>query len=63
LANRRAPWSLPRPNPLALEYRDQFLSFAQKSRLLSMYAQEEFVQAGGLMSYQSLLNRADEVIQ
>jgi putative ABC transport system substrate-binding protein len=49
LANRRAPWFLPRPNPLALGYRDQFLSFAQKSRLLSMYAQEEFVQAGGLL--------------
>ncbi len=39
------------PNPLAFEYRDQFLGFTQKNQLPSMYAQKEFVEAGGLMSY------------
>jgi putative ABC transport system substrate-binding protein len=39
------------PNPLAFEYREQFLAFAQKNRLPSIYAQKEFVEAGGLMSY------------
>jgi putative ABC transport system substrate-binding protein len=36
---------------VALAYQGQLASFAQRSRLPSMYAQREFVNAGGLMSY------------
>jgi putative ABC transport system substrate-binding protein len=38
-------------NPVALSYQGQLASFAQGNRLPSMYAQREFVNAGGLMSY------------
>jgi putative tryptophan/tyrosine transport system substrate-binding protein len=38
-------------NPVALAYQGQLASFAQRNRLPSMYAQREFVNAGGLMSY------------
>ena len=39
------------PNPVALSNRDQITSLARRNRLPSMYAQEEYVHAGGLMSY------------
>jgi putative tryptophan/tyrosine transport system substrate-binding protein len=39
------------PNPVLFTNRAQLASFAQGSRLPSMYAQKEFVDAGGLMSY------------
>jgi len=39
------------PNPVALSNRDQITSLARKNHLPSMYAQEEYVHAGGLMSY------------
>jgi len=42
---------MPAANPLAFANRGQIASFAQKNRLPSMYAQEEYVDAGGLMSY------------
>jgi putative ABC transport system substrate-binding protein len=38
-------------NPVALAYQGQLASFGQRNRLPSMYAQREFVNAGGLMSY------------
>jgi putative ABC transport system substrate-binding protein len=42
---------VPGVNPLAFANRSQIASFAQKNKLLSMYAQREYVDAGGLMSY------------
>jgi putative ABC transport system substrate-binding protein len=42
---------MPAANPLAFANRGQIASFAQKNRLPSMYAQREYVDAGGLMSY------------
>jgi len=42
---------MPAANPLAFANRGQIASFAQKNRLPSMYAQKEYVDAGGLMSY------------
>jgi len=39
------------PNPVAFANRGQLVSFAQKTRLPSIYANKEFVDAGGLMSY------------
>ena len=42
---------LPAVNPVAFANRGQIASFAQRNRLLSMYAQKEYVDAGGLMSY------------
>jgi putative ABC transport system substrate-binding protein len=42
---------MPAANPLAFANRSQIASFAQKNRLPSMYAQKEYVDAGGLMSY------------
>ena len=42
---------MPAANPLAFANRGQIASFAQKNRLPSMYAQEQYVDAGGLMSY------------
>jgi putative tryptophan/tyrosine transport system substrate-binding protein len=42
---------VPGPNPLAFANRGQIASLAQKNRLPSMYGQNEFVDAGGLMSY------------
>src|SRR5207245_1727754 len=38
-------------NPVGWANRGQIASFAQKNRLPSMYAQREYVDAGGLMSY------------
>jgi putative tryptophan/tyrosine transport system substrate-binding protein len=42
---------MPAPNPVGFAKRSQIASFAQKNRLPSMYGQNEFVDAGGLMSY------------
>ncbi len=42
---------VPAPNPVAFANRGQIASFAQKNRLPSMYGQNEYVDAGGLMSY------------
>ena len=39
------------PNPVGFANRGQIASFAQKNRLPSMYGQNEYVDAGGLMSY------------
>ncbi len=39
------------PNPVLFANRAQLATFAQGSRLPSMYGQKEFVDAGGLMSY------------
>jgi putative ABC transport system substrate-binding protein len=39
------------PNPVLFANRGELANFAQRSRLPSMYAQKEFVDAGGLMSY------------
>ncbi len=39
------------PNPVLFTNRGLIVSFAQRNRLPSMYAQKEFVDAGGLMSY------------
>jgi putative ABC transport system substrate-binding protein len=42
---------LPAGNPVGFANRGQIASFAQRNRLPSMYANSEFVDAGGLMSY------------
>jgi putative ABC transport system substrate-binding protein len=42
---------VPAPNPVGFANRGQIASFAQKNRLPSMYGQNEYVDAGGLMSY------------
>jgi ABC-type uncharacterized transport system substrate-binding protein len=42
---------VPPLNPVAFANRSQITSFAQKNRLPSMYAQKEYVDSGGLMSY------------
>ena len=42
---------LPAGNPVGFANRGQIASFAQKNRLPSMFAQKEYVDAGGLMSY------------
>ena len=42
---------VPGVNPLAFANRSQIASFAQTNRLPSMFAQKEYVDAGGLMSY------------
>jgi putative ABC transport system substrate-binding protein len=42
---------LPGVNPVAFANRGQIASFAQRNRLPSMFAQKEYVDAGGLMSY------------
>ena len=38
-------------NPVLFANRGQIVSFALRNRLPSMYAQKEYVDAGGLMSY------------
>jgi putative ABC transport system substrate-binding protein len=43
--------SMPAANPVAFANRSQIASFAQKNRLPSMFAQKEYVDAGGLISY------------
>jgi ABC-type uncharacterized transport system substrate-binding protein len=42
---------VPPSNPVAFGNREQIASFAQKNKLPSVYAQREYVDAGGLMSY------------
>jgi putative tryptophan/tyrosine transport system substrate-binding protein len=42
---------MPAANPLGFANRGQIATFAQKNRLPSIYAQREYVDAGGLMSY------------
>jgi len=42
---------VPAVNPVAFVNRGQIASFAQRNRLPSMFAQKEYVDAGGLMSY------------
>jgi ABC-type uncharacterized transport system substrate-binding protein len=42
---------MPAANPVGFTNRGQIASFAQKNRLPSIYAQREYVDAGGLMSY------------
>src|SRR5262249_6022227 len=42
---------VPPLNPVAFGNRDQIASFVQKNKLPSMYAQREYVDAGGLMFY------------
>jgi putative tryptophan/tyrosine transport system substrate-binding protein len=39
------------PNPVLFANRSQIASFAQRTRLPSMYGQKEFADAGGLMTY------------
>jgi putative ABC transport system substrate-binding protein len=39
------------PNPVTFSNRGRIVSFAQKNRLPSMYANRDYVDAGGLMSY------------
>ena len=51
MTSQRAQAFILTPNPVALTNRDQITSLARKNRLPSTYAQEEYVQAGGLMSY------------
>jgi putative ABC transport system substrate-binding protein len=51
MTSQRAQAFILTPNPIALTNQGQLTSFARKSRLPSMYAQKEYVQAGGLMSY------------
>ncbi len=43
--------TMPAANPVGFANRGQIASFAQKNRLPSMYAQSEYVDAGGLMFY------------
>jgi putative ABC transport system substrate-binding protein len=42
---------VPAGNPVTVTRRDQVASFAQQSRLPSLYGAREYVDAGGLMSY------------
>jgi ABC-type uncharacterized transport system substrate-binding protein len=42
---------VPAPNPVGFANRAQIASFAQKNKLPSIYGQNEYVDAGGLMSY------------
>jgi putative ABC transport system substrate-binding protein len=42
---------VPPSNPVAFGNREQIASFLQKNKLPSVYAQREYVDAGGLMSY------------
>ena len=48
---RAQAFIMPAANPVGFANRGQIASFAQKNRLPSMYAQREYVDAGGLMSY------------
>src|SRR6059036_4017404 len=52
ITNQRAQaLVLPALNPVGFTNRSQIASFAQRNRLPSMYAEKEYVDAGGLMSY------------
>jgi putative ABC transport system substrate-binding protein len=42
---------MPAANPVGFANRGRIVTFAQKNQLPSMYAQREYVDAGGLMSY------------
>jgi putative ABC transport system substrate-binding protein len=48
---RSQAFIMPARNPVGFANRGQIASLAQKNRLPSMYGQEEYVDAGGLMSY------------
>jgi putative tryptophan/tyrosine transport system substrate-binding protein len=48
---RAQAFIMPARNPVGFANRGQIASFAQRNRLPSMYGQEEYVDAGGLMSY------------
>ncbi len=48
---RAQAFIMPAANPVAFSNRGQIASFAQRNRLPSMYGQNEYVDAGGLMSY------------
>jgi putative tryptophan/tyrosine transport system substrate-binding protein len=48
---RSQAFIMPGRNPVGFANRGQIASFAQKNRLPSMYGQDEYVDAGGLMSY------------
>jgi putative ABC transport system substrate-binding protein len=51
LSARRASALLVNTDPFFLARRDQFVSLAARDRMPAIYAQREFVSAGGLMSY------------
>jgi putative ABC transport system substrate-binding protein len=51
ITNQRAQAFILPPNPVAITNQGQITSFARKNRLPSMYGQQEYVHAGGLMSY------------
>jgi ABC-type uncharacterized transport system substrate-binding protein len=51
VTNRRAEALIVSAGPLAFANRGQIVSFAQRNRLPSMYGQNEFADAGGLMAY------------
>src|SRR5262249_35673721 len=51
LGARRASALLVNTDPFFLARRDQFVSLAARDRMPAIYAQREFVAAGGLMSY------------
>jgi putative ABC transport system substrate-binding protein len=48
---RAQAFIMPARNPVGFANRGQIASFAQRNRLPSIYGQEEYVDAGGLMSY------------
>src|SRR5262245_34550798 len=51
VTSQRAQAIVVLPNPLGFANRPRIASFAHRNRLPSMYAQREYVDAGGLMSY------------
>ena len=51
ITNQRAQAFILPPNPVAITNQGPIASFARKNRLPSMYAQKEYVHAGGLISY------------
>ena len=51
ITNQRVQAFIVPPNPVAITNQGQITSFARKNRLPSMYGQQEYVHAGGLMSY------------
>ena len=51
VTSQRAQAIVVLPNPIGFGNRPQITSFAQRNRLPSMYAQREYVDNGGLMSY------------
>jgi ABC-type uncharacterized transport system substrate-binding protein len=51
MANQHAQAFILSPNPVAYTSQGEIANFARKSRLPSIYANSEYVRAGGLMSY------------